>query len=83
MQTWKQTFRASNDSILSGAAVSVYLAGTTIAARVFDVNNVLHDTAPQLTTDADGFIELSLMRMTTVLDSYLMSRLLVISYVLA
>ena len=60
MQTWKQTFKAADGSILSGAKVNIYLAGTIVPVRVFDTNNVLHDAAPQLATDADGFIEFSI-----------------------
>jgi len=60
MKTWKQTFQADDGTVLSGASVSVYLAGSSIAARVFDVNSDLHDTVPQLTTDIEGFIEFSL-----------------------
>ena len=56
-KTWKQTFKANDGTVLPGAKVSVYLAGTTTSVRVFDVNDILHDTAPQLTTDITGLIE--------------------------
>jgi len=56
---WRQTFKSKEtNSLLKNAAVSIYLAGTSYSARVFDANDDLHDTAPQLYTDSAGFMDL-------------------------
>lgn len=52
--SWSQTFRTPAKSLLTNAGVSVYLTGTSIAARVFDSNNTLKDVVPQVYTDSVG-----------------------------
>jgi len=53
---WRQTFK-QNGVLLKNAGVSIYLAGTSTPARVFDANDSLHDTAPQIYTDSAGFAD--------------------------
>ena len=51
--TWQKTF-TEGVTPLKNADISVYLADTTTAARVFDSNSVLHDSVPQIRTDIAG-----------------------------
>ena len=56
---WKQTFKL-NGAAYKNAAVYIYLSGTTTAARVFDANGKLQDSAPQIYTDSIGYVEFSI-----------------------
>ena len=53
--TWTQTFR-DQWAALTNAAVSVYLSGTTIAARVFNEASEPVESVPQYVTDQNGYI---------------------------
>ena len=50
------TFYTPSGTPLKNAEVSVYFSKTSTSARVFDAGQRLRDTAPQLTTDATGYV---------------------------
>lgn len=54
---WEQTFK-KDGTAYTNAAVSIYLAGTTNAARIFDMGGKLYDSVPQIYTDRDGHIKI-------------------------
>lgn len=58
--SWTQTFKDVDRAPLVNAGVSVYWAGTSTAVRVFDSTDVLRTLAPQVRTDGNGKVTLSL-----------------------
>lgn len=58
--SWTQTFKDVDRAPLVNAGVSVYWAGTSTAVRVFDSTNTLCTVAPQVRTDGNGKVTLSL-----------------------
>ena len=57
---WSQSFKNPQGILLKNAGVSVYLSGSNTAARVFDENNNLFETTPQIFTDNVGKVTLQL-----------------------
>ena len=58
--SWTATFTTNGYTPLKNADVSVYKAGTSISARIFDANGKLYDTAPQAKTGSTGQVTIYL-----------------------
>lgn len=54
----RKLMKTPSGVVLKNAGVSIYLPSTSTAARIFDSNGNLHDSAPQLYTDSDGYTDI-------------------------